>query len=254
MQIDWITVSAQIVNFLFLVWLLKRFLYRPVMQAMDRRERRITDRLDEADERERRADERAQHYEERRLALDRERESILSAAREEADRQRLELLGEARAKVDEQRRHWQEQVEQERREFEDGFRRQTKDAVQAIARRALADLADSGLEERIVDSFIRRLKSADDDLREALAKSPGPVRVRTTFDLETPVRSRLTRAIHEHLVPETEVDYGRSDDLLCGIELRRADYRLGWNLAEYMDELAARVEDAFRPAGGRTGR
>ena len=37
MQIDWITVAAQIVNFLVLVWILQRLLYRPVTRAMARR-------------------------------------------------------------------------------------------------------------------------------------------------------------------------------------------------------------------------
>ena len=45
MAIDWVTVSAQIVNFLLLVWLLKRFLYQPVLSAMDRREQDIAERL-----------------------------------------------------------------------------------------------------------------------------------------------------------------------------------------------------------------
>ena len=35
MSIDWITVAAQIVNFLVLVWLLKRFLYRPILNGID---------------------------------------------------------------------------------------------------------------------------------------------------------------------------------------------------------------------------
>ena len=41
MQIDWLTVAAQIVNFLVLVWLLQRFLYKPITNAMHRREERI---------------------------------------------------------------------------------------------------------------------------------------------------------------------------------------------------------------------
>ncbi len=49
MQIDWLTVIAQIVNFLILVWLLKRFLYQPVINAMDQREQRIAERLQKAE-------------------------------------------------------------------------------------------------------------------------------------------------------------------------------------------------------------
>ena len=41
MLIDWFTVAAQAVNFLLLVWLLKRFLHKPVLAAIDEREKRI---------------------------------------------------------------------------------------------------------------------------------------------------------------------------------------------------------------------
>ena len=49
MHIDWLTVVAQIVNFLVLVYLLKRFLYGPILQAMDDRQAGIAARLQEAD-------------------------------------------------------------------------------------------------------------------------------------------------------------------------------------------------------------
>ncbi|MCL1485860.1 MAG: hypothetical protein MH208_17135 [Marinobacter sp.] len=42
MSIDWITVLAQLANFLVLVWLLKRFLYRPILDGIDAREAEIT--------------------------------------------------------------------------------------------------------------------------------------------------------------------------------------------------------------------
>ena len=62
MAIDWMTVSAQIVNFLLLVWLLKRFLYQPVLSAMDRREQDIAERLGAALDREQQAEAKIQQY------------------------------------------------------------------------------------------------------------------------------------------------------------------------------------------------
>ena len=41
MLIDWFTVAAQALNFLILVWLMKRFLYKPILHAIDAREERI---------------------------------------------------------------------------------------------------------------------------------------------------------------------------------------------------------------------
>ena len=50
MLIDWFTVIAQVINFLILVWLLKRFLYRPILNAIDAREKRIAAKIADADE------------------------------------------------------------------------------------------------------------------------------------------------------------------------------------------------------------
>lgn len=48
MLIDWFTVGAQTLNFLILVWLMKRFLYQPVLDAIDAREQRIAQELADA--------------------------------------------------------------------------------------------------------------------------------------------------------------------------------------------------------------
>ena len=52
MLIDWFTVVAQILNFLVLVWLLKRFLYKPVLDAIDAREKGIATKLADAEAKE----------------------------------------------------------------------------------------------------------------------------------------------------------------------------------------------------------
>jgi len=245
MQIDWITVSAQIVNFLVLVYLLKRFLYGPIMRAMQRREERITDRLKEAEERERKAEESEQEYNEKTEDLERRREKMLNEARESAERDRRRMLEEAREEVAETREQWQRQVRREKREFLDELRKRTGDAVQSVTRKALAELADAELEEEMIRSFIERLKSLDESAREALGDADGPIRVTTAFELDSGARGRLTRALHEHIAPGAEIDYRESSGLVCGIELAAGGRRLGWSLAGYLDELGERLDRTF---------
>lgn len=243
MQIDWITVSAQIVNFLLLIWLLKRFLYAPVMRAMERREQRIAERLNEAHEREQAADRAAEEHREKSKALERERDQILTEARSAVETQKKEMLEEARASVAEARMSWQRQVYQEKQEFLENLSRQASETVQAIARKALRDLADAELEEQIVRTFIERLKSLDKSTRQAMAQTADDVRIASTFELDPAVRGRLTRAIHEYIAEGLDVGYERAPELLCGIEITSAGRRLSWNLAQYLGELGERVEE-----------
>lgn len=247
MQIDWITVSAQIVNFLILVWLLKRFLYQPVIEMMQRREQRISDRLDEAGQREEQADQKAQCYAQKTEELEERREELLKEAKEEAGKEKEQMLEAARGEVDELREGWKQQVREEKADFLKNLRQQAADAIEALAGKALSDLADVDLEEQIVRTFIRQLKSLDKEQRRAMAQAADTVRVASSFELEPALRSRLTRAVHEHLAADAEVEYRQSDRLLCGIEMSSEDHRLGWSLADYMERLEARIEDAFEP-------
>lgn len=247
MTIDWITVTAQIINFLLLVWLLKRFLYQPVMRAMERREQRIADHLNEAQGREQQADEQIRHYREQAEALSRQHDELLARAREEGEQEKMKLLDEAREEVEKNRVSWQRQVDEEKTEFLDNLRHQAADAIQLLARKALHDLADSELEARIMDTFIERMKTLDSDSCEALQQGNEAVHIRTAFELDSTARARLTRAVHEYLTDAVEVEYSESPELLCGIELSRGGQQLSWHLADYMDELAERVEAAFAP-------
>jgi F-type H+-transporting ATPase subunit b len=248
MQVDWITVAAQVVNFLVLVWLLKRFLYRPVIDAMERREQRLAERSNETEERERVAEERREEYEEKARELEQQRYELIEHTKEDAEVERRRLLDAAREQVAEAREHWKNQTEKEREDFLKSLRSRSAEAIEAAMRKALTDLADTGLEEQVVHSFISRLGSLDRASRKALASADGPVQVTTSFKLDGPARARLTRAIHDHLVDGIDVIYRTSAELGFGIELVLGGRRLGWSLADYLEQLANRVEDAFAAA------
>jgi len=250
MQIDWLTVIAQIVNFLILVWLLKRFLYQPVINAMDRREQRIAERLQKAELREQAAGDTTQDYQSKIETLERDRDALMEKAKETAEAERRELLDEARSEVAEKRTHWQRQVAEEKEDFLRSLKHQAAESIQTIARHALADLADAELEERIIQSFIQRLKSLDRESRHAMAAAAESVRITTSFELDSSIRGRLMRAVHEYIGEDIEVVYSESPDLLCGIELTVSGRRLSWTLADYLQELDERMQEQLETTRG----
>ena len=65
MLIDWFTVGAQALNFVVLVWLLKRLLYKPILAAIDSREKRIAAELADADEKRTQAKRERDEYQQR---------------------------------------------------------------------------------------------------------------------------------------------------------------------------------------------
>ncbi len=249
MTVDWVTVAAQIVNFLILAWLLKRFLYQPVIDAMARREQRIADRLNDAAASRTEADAEGEQYRRERETLERRREEILAEAEQEADGLRKQMLETARTEARAARESWLRQAAQEQTEFLTNLRRESASVVEAAARKALADLAGVKLESAMAEHFIERLETLGGSDRQALASSEGAVTVTSAFELTPAVRERISTRVGKLLgAEETEVAYRRSAELICGIELTRDGRRISWNLGDYLDRLAERVEASFQPA------
>ena len=162
MLIDWFTVGAQALNFLILVWLLKRFLYKPILDAIDAREKRIAAELADAAAKKAEAEKERDEFQRKNEEFDQQRAALLSKATDEAKAERQRLLDEARKAADALRAKRQETLRTERQSLERGHRRAgPSEEVFAIARKALADLATTSLEERMGEVFTRRLRAMD---------------------------------------------------------------------------------------------
>ena len=100
MLIDWFTVGAQALNFLILVWLMKRFLYKPILDAIDAREKRIAGELADAAAKKAEARKERDEFQHKNEEFDQQRAALLSKATDEAKAERLRLLDEARKAAD----------------------------------------------------------------------------------------------------------------------------------------------------------
>lgn len=252
MQIDWFTVGAQIANFLILVFLLKRFLYGPVVRAMDEREKRVTDRLRDAKEREEAADERTQEFEQKSRDLEQRRQDVLEKARQEADDRRRELVAEAREEVESQRERWRKELERERETFLRDLRREAASWLAGGVRRACRDLASVDLEQRMISVFQDRLRKLEGDPLEQLAEtvrsSEKPLTLVTSFELDEAQQEELQDTLQQALDESVELRFAESADLVCGIELRTPSTALSWSIDAFVNDLSESIDDRLRQA------
>jgi F-type H+-transporting ATPase subunit b len=257
MQLDWFTVVAQIINFLVLIALLKRFLYGPIIRAMDEREERIAQQMREAEERERQAEERAGSYREKQQELEEKRSEILGEVREEAETKRREMVQKARDEVDELRQRWCESLRRDKGSFIADMRQQAGREICTVTRRVLRDLAGERLEARMVAAFLERLGHMDDEDRNHMSQAAdesGAVVVLTSFALPEAARRKVRAGIRQHLSQNAEVQFETAEELICGIEVRAGGRKLAWTVARYLDALSESLAQALsREAGEGDG-
>lgn len=253
MQIDWLTVGAQVVNFLILVFLLKRFLYGPVINAMARREKRVAERLTEAEKREEDAAEKAAEYKRKVEAFENERKARVARAMEEAEHARRERLDAARAEIEAIEKRWRDDLAREQQDFVGSLRSSLAQTAEAMARRALADLAGADLESRIVEGLVERLAALDADSRSELARAAGGITVVTSFDLGDEARRRLVQTLETCLGAGVRIEWTTSPDLICGIRVIGGGRRIAWSIADYFEPLGSAIRDQLASAASPPG-
>jgi F-type H+-transporting ATPase subunit b len=250
MLIDWFTVSAQVVNFLILVWLLKRFLYKPILQAIDAREQRIAKELADADMKKTEAEKERETFQKKNEEFDRHRDELLGKAKDGAKAERQRLLDEARQAADTLRAKRQDALKREQQNLSDEITRRTREEVFAIARKTLRDLAGTTLEEHMSEVFGRRLREMNNEAKEGLAKalktSSDPAIVRSAFDLPSEQRAAIQHALNETFTAEIQVRFETAPDVISGIELTANGQKVAWSIADYLTSLEKSVGELLK--------
>ncbi len=252
MLIDWFTVGAQAINFLILVWLLKRFLYRPILDAIDAREKRIAEQLADATEKETQASKERDDFRRRNETFEQQRAQLFRQAAEDARAEGQRLLTEARQTADALGVQRRAALEGETRDMTRVIRDRAQDEVFAIARRALKDMADASLEGRICEMFISRLKNMDKqaklELSDAFKSASEPALIRSAFEPTQEQRTAIQNALAAEFAGPIPVRFDVAPRLVAGIELTVNGRRLGWSISDYLDALKEKVAELAQPA------
>lgn len=250
MGTDWFTLVAQIINFLVLVWLLKHFLYGPIINAMETREERIASRLQEAEQRIEEAEATQAKYREQVQEIERRREEMLQNAEEQAEQRRNELLEEIREEVDEAEKRWHRAAQRNREMFLQQLREQVSRVTVGVIRRILADLADDELERLIITRFAERLQDVGDEQWDSLVEQArsdnDELVVEASIEVPADLKERLSEAIGEKTGEGISVSYRRTDDLIAGIQIRAAGLKVAWSIDEYLEEVEKNLDEMIQ--------
>lgn len=241
MEIDWLTTIAQIINFLILIWLLKRFLYKPVLNAIDERDRKITARMEEAKAKKEEASKEKEEYIQKKDELQQKKDELMEDAISEAKSYQSKLMEEARTSAQDFRKKLQSSLNRMEVELKNELSEKLQQEVFEIADKALLDLSSVKLQDQILSTFIKKLNDLNEDdklkFRDAFNGSPTPVLVSSAFELTKDQRDLINSILKKILEEDITTEYKTTPKLICGIELYANGYKLGWSISEYLATL-----------------
>jgi F-type H+-transporting ATPase subunit b len=239
MLIDWFTVGAQIVNFLILVWLFKRYLYRPLLAAIDAREKGISSRQAAATAEQEQARKDQEECKRQKETMEQQHLALVNAAKEDAKAERTKLLQAATDEAERLRVARRKELETETENYRTELTRLVRQEVVATVRKSLLDLASAELEGSSVGAFLRRLDATPlDEMVKALEPVPGaaptPIRLRSAFALSPAQQGTATEEIQKKFHAKDRIEFETAPDLGLGFELIARDEKVAWNLDSYL--------------------
>lgn len=248
MSIDWITVAAQIANFLVLVWLLRRFLYRPILDGIDAREAEIAARMQEAVIAKENALAAEAKHQDQLKALNAKRADVADALKQDAEMQRDALLAEAHKRLEAERAAWAAHLDEETNKYVAKLQRAGGGALLSLTRKALHDLADETLEGQIGRNLAKRIAQMAADLRAAAGKAAAAV-ITSRDALPEGAQDNLASSL-QTVFPGVSVQFETDADQPPGLIMRIGGAQLDWTVEGYINGLNDLVAENLAAGAG----
>lgn len=238
MELNWSTFILEIINFLILVWILKHFLYKPVLDVIARRRAGIEKTLEDAREHHEEAEKLQQQYEGRITEWEQERQQARNKLSEEIEAERADKLTKLQTELEQQQE--KARVAEARRQS-DTLREMETTALEQgaqFATRLLRQVAGPETEARLIDLVLEEIKQLPTEritaLRNSVEKIPEVIKITTAYPLSDQQHQELAKVLIDIVNADIPLRVQQDKNILAGIRITIGAWMLGANL---QDEL-----------------
>lgn len=243
MSIDWFTTGAQIINFLILVWLLKKLLFRPIIGAMERREQGISSHFQLAETKMNEAQALKQQYEKHLHQLQKDKDEVLATVREQVEIEKAASLQQLGEEIQQKKNRFDAEMQKQQQELGQLISHTIAEKSLSLGRHLLSRLADQTLEQRMIEHFLQNLSGLPEaeqiSIKQTLLKDNSAT-IFTSFQAETAPRQQI-QTWFESFAPGCKLLFEQRDFLVCGIALEMDGRSWEWNVDRYLTELGTEL-------------
>ena len=249
MELDWSTFLLEILNFLILLWILKRFLYQPVLDTLAKRKASVEQTLASAQTAKAEAEVLQAQYEHRLDEWNAEREAAREGLRREIAEERARRLAVLEQELERERE--KARVLDEKM-LADSLRKCQETALtqgERFVARLLSEFAGPELESRLFDMALNQLDSLPaerlDAIRLACEEAPEAAEVSTAYGLDAARRRQLTDKLSGLLGLPVACRFREDPSLLAGLHVALGPWVFQANLRDEIKGFAASAHDSL---------
>jgi F-type H+-transporting ATPase subunit b len=246
MQLDWSTFALQVLNFLVLVWLLKRFLYTPVFEVIADRKARIERIREEAEQIRQEGEKLRSRFEQRLTEWASEKEQARAQMLDEIQAERIRLQEELRISLEHER---EKAVAREARRQQEVIREIEESALRQASRfaaRLLARLVNTDVHARILELAIEELHALPEERRQALRTATSgkdQVSVMSAYPMNESQRLQIQETMTGLLARPLDWKWSEASELMGGLRITLGPWVLAANVRDELKFFAETAHD-----------
>ena len=249
MNIDFFTLGAQIINLLVLLFLLRKFLYLPVLKVLEERKVLLENEYAEAEKARKKAELTAQKIQKEYASVESEKQQILASVHEQAQELALKLSNEAQTEFEHNKKQWKNKLIAEQNTFELALQKLTLEYFSRFTDGALTQMADISLNELFIHKLEQKLSKFSNKQKADFERgflNSGKLEIFTAKELNAQTKQNFTTFLQENfaLPANLKIQFSLDKNLICGISLKAKEQMLEWNLADYIADFAKNLNEA----------
>ncbi|MEZ5735152.1 MAG: ATPase [Novosphingobium sp.] len=238
MQIDWWTLALQTINLLVLVWILGRFLFRPITRIVEERQAAAAKVMEDARLAREQAETAEQEARKQAAEAATARSSLLEDAAKQAEEEKERLIANARQEAERLRREGKARIEQMRKTEAARYGQHASTLAVDIARQLFERLPDSARIDGFVNGLASALVELPESTRAEIGPDGSPVILKAARQLTPAEGDSCRKAIAGALGRDVDIDVKVEPDLIAGLEIEAPHAEVRNNFRADLDRIA----------------
>ena len=242
MGFDLTTFLAQLINLFLLVWLLKHFLYRPVMDIIEKRQKQIRDNIQEAEDKLADASKLQESLVQQQENFDKQRQKRLDQLDHEIEQHKAQMIHELETDYKARRQSLQDDLDRSWLAAEAQIQQMIAAEFVVLSQKILTEWSTQNPMDQVLKLFEKKITTLSakkhSDLQKLLMKQKS-LYIITSATLTRKQQENLKKISQTNfaLPPKLRIQYKKQSDLILGLEMRIGTFLLDWNLNTYLDEM-----------------
>ena len=178
------TIIAQLINFSVLIYLLNKFLYKPVLATLEKRREDIKSKMEEIEYKLKESDKLKEEYLSKLKNLEKENAILKEKAIQEANEIKELELQKARQDLSEKKDRFNEYLNLEQQKLVENFNENLGELFINYSNNIFKSIANTDLDNQIINKIIENINNLNNDKIEEINKlNPDFIEIITSFEV-----------------------------------------------------------------------